>query len=225
MRSSLLYAALIGTCVILAGCRVSSAGSCSGIAPCTGNNATPTSTSNFAQNTSYPNNGYATPAVMPQQQIVVQKEPQPIVISATGYAAPMVSKKLSKPQIRLLTLRGSKVDAYRNLSERVYGLKLRGSSSLRSMMTAHDELQTFVDAYLMGAKVVSQRELEDGSFETIVEMALQANFQQCVQSPGSISTNPACQMGYSNINNGVSQYQSQTSPQVRSTTTNFYSVE
>jgi hypothetical protein len=225
MRSSLLYAALIGTCVILAGCRVSSAGSCSGIAPCTGaNSATPTQTNNYAQNNGS-NNGYATTRVNPQQQIVVQQAPQPIVISATGYAAPMVSKKLSRPQIRLLTLRGSKVDAYRNLSERVYGLKLRGSSSLRSMMTAHDELQTFVDAYLMGAKVVSQRELEDGSFETIVEMALQENFQQCVQNPGTISNNPACQMGYSNINSGVSQYQSQTSPQVRSTTTNFYSVE
>lgn len=221
MRSSLLYAALIGTCVILAGCRVSSAGSCSGIAPCNGSNTTPTATNSFAQN------NYVTPTRVANapQQLVVQQAPQPIVISATGYAAPMVSKKLSRPQIRLLTLRGSKVDAYRNLSERVYGLKLRGSSSLRSMMTAHDELQTFVDAYLMGAKVVSQRELEDGSFETIVEMALQENFQQCVQNPGTISSNPACQMGYSNLNNGVSQYQSQTSPQVRSTTTNFYSVE
>lgn len=221
MRSSLLYAALIGTCVILAGCRVSSAGSCSGIAPCNASNPTPT-TNSFAQPT-YTNSGFA--AAPAPQQLVVQQAPQPIVISATGYAAPMVSKKLSRPQIRLLTLRGSKVDAYRNLSERVYGLKLRGSSSLRSMMTAHDELQTFVDAYLMGAKVVSQRELEDGSFETIVEMALQENFQQCVQNPATISNNPACQMGYSNLNNGISQYQSQTSPQVRSTTTNFYSVE
>ena len=221
MRSSLLYAALIGTCVILAGCRVSSAGSCSGIAPCSASNTTPTATNSYSQS-NFSNTGYVAAA---QQQLVVQQAPQPIVISATGYAAPMISKKLSRPQIRLLTLRGSKVDAYRNLSERVYGLKLRGSSSLRSMMTAHDELQTFVDAYLMGAKVVSQRELEDGSFETIVEMALQENFQQCVQSPGSISSNPACQMGYSNINNGISQYQSQTSPQVRSTTTNFYSVE
>ena len=220
MRSSLLYAALIVTCVILAGCRVSSAGSCSGIAPCNASNPTPT-TNSFTQPT------YATKglAAAPAQQLVVQQAPQPIVISATGYAAPMVSKKLSRPQIRLLTLRGSKLDAYRNLSERVYGLKLRGSSSLRSMMTAHDELQTFVDAYLMGAKVVSQRELEDGSFETIVEMALQENFQQCVQNPATISNNPACQMGYSNLNNGISQYQSQTSPQVRSTTTNFYSVE
>ncbi len=223
MRSSLLYAALIGTCIILAGCRVSSAGSCSGIAPCSASNSTPTTATNtIAQNSNYSNNGYAVAA---PQQIVVQQAPQPIVISATGYAAPMVSKKLSRPQIRLLTLRGSKVDAYRNLSERVYGLKLRGSSSLRNMMAAHDELQTFVDAYLMGAKVVSQRELEDGSFETIVEMALQENFQQCVQNPGTISNNPACQMGYSNISNGTSQYQSQTSPQVRSTTTNFYSVE
>jgi len=222
MRSSLLYAALIGTCIILAGCRVSSAGSCSGIAPCNASNPSPAATNSFAQPT-YSNSGFASAQV--PQQIVVQQAPQPIVISATGYAAPMVSKKLSRPQIRLLTLRGSKVDAYRNLSERVYGLKLRGSSSLRSMMTAHDELQTFVDAYLMGAKVVSQRELEDGSFETIVEMALQENFQQCVQNPATISSNPACQMGYSNLNNGISQYQSQTSPQVRSTTTNFYSVE
>lgn len=222
MRSSLLYAALIGTCIILAGCRVSSAGSCSGIAPCDSASATSTTPTNFAQ-PSYGTNNYTAPAM--QQQRVVQQAPQPIVVSATGYAAPMVSKKLSRPQIRLLTLRGSKVDAYRNLSERVYGLKLRGSTSLRNMMAAHDELQTFVDAYLMGAKVVSQRELEDGSFETIVEMALQGNFQQCVQDPASIATNPACQMGYSNINNGVSQYQSKTSPQVRSTTTNFYSVE
>ncbi|TBR37702.1 hypothetical protein CBF23_013930 [Marinomonas agarivorans] len=213
MKSSLLYTALIGGALMLAGCQTSGMNGgafgrqCSGIAPCA-SNPTAQGPAGFG----------AQPA---QGQYIARKQPQPIVVSATGYAAPMMSKKISKAQARLLTLRGSKIDAYRNLSERVYGLKLSGSSSLRSMMTAHDELQTFVDAYLMGAKVVSQRELEDGSFETIVEMALQESFQQCVQSPTTISSNPACQMAYNNINRNQTQQPAPAKP----TTTNFYSVE
>ncbi len=171
--------------------------------------------------------GNLSPAQQAQYFANSQAKLQPIVVSATGYAAPLENNKVSKAQARLLTLRGSKIDAYRNLSERVYGLKLRGSSSLRSMMTAHDELQTFVDAYLMGAKVVSQRELEDGSFETIVEMALQENFQQCVLNPQSIATNPACQMAYNNMDNSMSMGNNQTAPLTRAqpTTTNFYSIK
>lgn len=212
MKTSLLYTALVGGALMLAGCQTSGGAfgsQCSGIAPCSNNSV--------AQG--FNNNNFgAQPA---QGQYIARKPPQPIVVSATGYAAPMMNKKISKAQARLLTLRGSKIDAYRNLSERVYGLKLRGSSSLRSMMTAHDELQTFVDAYLMGAKVVSQRELEDGSFETIVEMALQESFQQCVQNPSTMSSNPACQMAYNNMNRNQTQKPIQAKP----TTTNFYSVE
>lgn len=213
MKTSLLYTVLVGGALVLAGCQTSGMGGsgafgrqCSGIAPC--NNNTTAQVNSFG--------GQQAPG-----QYIARRQSQPIVVSATGYAAPMLSKKISKAQARLLTLRGSKIDAYRNLSERVYGLKLSGSSSLRSMMTAHDELQTFVDAYLMGAKVVSQRELEDGSFETIVEMALQESFQQCVQSPTTISSNPACQMAYNNINRNQTQKPAQAKP----TTTNFYSVE
>lgn len=194
----------------MAGTNFATSNQCSGIAPCTGNNA------NAAPGTTMASQTIAQPG-----QYIARPQAQPIVVSATGYAAPLLNNKISKAQARLLTLRGSKIDAYRNLSERVYGLKLRGSSSLRSMMTAHDELQTFVDAYLMGAKVVSQRELEDGSFETIVEMALQESFQQCVQDPASISNNPACQIAYNNM----SRNQTQAPIQAKPTTTNFYSVE
>lgn len=212
MKASLLFALLASSLVILSGCQTSGYGSdCTGdgIAPCT------TSSRMGSSGTSYVS--ASAPVQQPGQAPVAA---QPIVVSATGYAAPMMNKNISKAQARLLTLRGSKIDAYRNLSERVYGLKLRGSSSLRSMMTAHDELQTYVDAYLMGAKVVSQRELEDGTFETIVEMALQESFQQCVQDPSSISSNPACQMAYNNMNRTTQQ-----TPTVKPVTTNFYNVE
>ena len=141
----------------------------------------------------------------------------PIIINATGYAAPISNKKFSAAQARLLSLRGSKLDAYRNLTERVYGLKVNGSSNLSNMMTQNDELRTFVDAYLVGAKVVSQRELEDGSFETIVEMALQENFRQCVSSPENLKANPACQIRPT--------YRTVNSEAMNDKTTNFYAVE
>jgi hypothetical protein len=140
---------------------------------------------------------------------------EPIIVTATGYAAMMSNKRLTKSQARIMTMRSSMLDAYRNLSERVYGLKIDGSSSLSNMVMQNDELRTYVDAYLVGAKVVSQREHEDGTFETIVEMALQENFRQCLDSH-NIQSDPNCkiQPGYRAVN------VQNTTP-----TTNFYSIE
>lgn len=183
---------------------------CTTIAPCNGNTTTglneSTPTPVFTQNTGSANTA---------NTIAVIKQ-EPIVVTATGYAALATNKRLSKSQARILTLRSSMLDAYRNLSERVYGLKIDGSSSLRNMVIENDELRTYVDAYLVGAKVISQREHEDGTFETVVEMALQENFRQCVTSSAGVSADPNCQItpGYRAIN-----------VESAAPTTNFYSIE
>lgn len=155
-------------------------------------------------------------------RVVDRNLPPPIIINATGYSAPLSGKSShSKAQARLMSLRGSKLDAYRNLLERVYGLKIDGSSSLSNMATQHDELRAYINAYLVGAKVISQRELEDGTFETVVEMALQENFRQCVSSPESIASNPNCQASSSYVRPSYnSNAQKKTAP-----TTKFYSVQ
>lgn len=175
---------------------------CTTVAPCNGNN--------FNTGPSYTQNG----VVNTNNTISVIKQ-EPIIITATGYAAMMTNKRLTKSQARIMSLRSSMLDAYRNLSERVYGLKIDGSSSLSNMVMQNDELRTYVDAYLVGAKVVSQREHEDGTFETIVEMALQENFRECVNS-ANIRTNPNCsvQPGYRSVD-----------VQNSTPTTNFYSIE
>ncbi|MFT2112126.1 LPP20 family lipoprotein [Marinomonas sp. 2405UD68-3] len=193
--------------VLLTACNaLQNANNCTNIAPCNNN----TVSNSLLDNNSSSNNG------SPFEIIdVIPREP--IIINATGYSAPISNKKFSKSQAKLLSLRGSKLDAYRNLSERVYGLKINGSSTLSNMMTQNDELRTYVDAYLVGAKVVSQRELDDGSFETVVEMALQENFRQCAGTPESIKSNPACQIRPS--------YRSADTSKAQSQTNNFYSVE
>jgi hypothetical protein len=210
-RTLRIFLIAIGA-IILAGCQnlnqpgTAGTGSpCTTVAPCNGNTVGNSSPYGYAQNGAL--NANNTIAVIKQE---------PIVVTATGYAAMMTSKRLSKSQARIMTLRSSMLDAYRNLSERVYGLKIDGSSSLSNMVMQNDELRTYVDAYLVGAKVVSQREHEDGTFETVVEMALQENFRQCISSPNGIQSNPSCsvQPGYRAINVENS-----------TPTTNFYSIE
>lgn len=195
--------------ITLAGCQNLSQQSASGttcttVAPCNGN------TVGNGSSYSNPQNG----ALNANNTIAVIKQ-EPIIVTATGYAAMMTNKRLTKSQARIMTLRSSMLDAYRNLSERVYGLKIDGSSSLSNMVMQNDELRTYVDAYLVGAKVVSQREHEDGTFETVVEMALQENFRQCLSS-SNVQTDPNCkiQPGYRAIN-----------VENATPTTNFYSIE
>ncbi|MCB5162255.1 LPP20 family lipoprotein [Marinomonas algarum] len=176
---------------------------CTSVAPCNGNVVGGNTATNYAQPTTAKVNTVA----------VIKQEP--IIVTATGYAALITSKRLSQSQARIMTLRSSMLDAYRNLSERVYGLKIDGSSSLSNMVLQNDELRTYVDAYLIGAKVVSQREHEDGTFETVVEMALQENFRQCLNS-SSLQNDPNCQVSpaYRTVN-----------AQSSTPTTNFYSIE
>ncbi|MCW4628601.1 MULTISPECIES: LPP20 family lipoprotein [Marinomonas] len=194
--------------VTLAGCQSlnqqSATGQpCTTVAPCNGNVVGSPSTP-YTQNS----------ALNTNNTVVIVKQ-EPIIVTATGYAATMTSKRLTQSQARIMTMRSSMLDAYRNLSERVYGLKIDGSSSLSNMVMQNDELRTYVDAYLVGAKVVSQREHEDGTFETVVEMALQENFRQCVTS-NNVQADPNCkvQPGYRAIN-----------VQNATPTTNFYSIE
>jgi len=202
--------------ITLAGCQnlntQGSGAACTSVAPCNGNTLGTGYDTNTAANTpTYTNNQNG--AVNANNTIAVIKR-EPVIVTATGYAALTTNKRLSKSQARIMTLRSSMLDAYRNLSERVYGLKIDGSSTLSNMVIQNDELRTYVDAYLVGAKVVSQREHEDGTFETVVEMALQENFRQCVNS--GVSSDPSCQVtpGYRSIN-------VESSPP----TTNFYSID
>ncbi|RBO80009.1 LPP20 family lipoprotein [Marinomonas aquiplantarum] len=199
--------------ILLAGCQslnqtsAAGTGTCTSVAPCNGNQVGG-GTLNYGQTGTVG-------AVNANNTIAVIKQ-EPIIVTATGYAALTTNKRLTKSQARIMTLRSSMLDAYRNLSERVYGLKIDGSSSLSNMVIQNDELRTYVDAYLVGAKVVSQREHEDGTFETVVEMALQENFRQCVTSTQGVANDPNCQVqpGYRAVN-----VQSSTP------TTNFYSIE
>lgn len=96
-------------------------------------------------------------------------------VGATGYGAPP-KNYYPEGQRRLMTIRASKIDAYRALAEVVGGLHVWGSTTISAMVVERDRYRVFVDTYVRGARVVSVAGDEDGTYQTSVEMEVDQRF-------------------------------------------------
>lgn len=103
----------------------------------------------------------------------------PIIIRVTGYGL-YDSKAKNSASKRLLAIRASRLDAYRNLAERVYGYSVTGSSSVKDFRLSSDQFATTVDSVVRGARVVSISDNPETGIETVVELELPAGFQSCL---------------------------------------------
>ena len=115
-------------------------------------------------------------------------------LTASGYGTAEKSDKYSRSQIKLMAMRSSKLDAYRSLSEQVYGVRLTGITTVQNMIVTHDSYKSFVDAYLRGAKVLRTVAINkdmyagDDTFETVVEIELTPRFYECMNgSPETVN--------------------------------------
>ncbi len=112
--------------------------------------------------------------------------PPPIIVRVTGYAAYQVpGKSKDKSEMtadpkRLLAIRASKLDAYRNLAERVYGIALQGRSSVKDFELQEDHFAAAIDTVIRGARVVSISENKSTGIETVLELLLPGHFQDCL---------------------------------------------
>lgn len=76
-------------------------------------------------------------------------------IRSTGYAVISVQPSDVDAQQRLLAIRASKLDAYRGLTEQVYGQYLDATTTVADMAVLSDTFRTQVEGVIYGAKVVS----------------------------------------------------------------------
>lgn len=118
---------------------------------------------------------------------------EPMVLQVTGYGAiNPTTRGVTEVQRRLLAMRASKLDAYRTLAERVYGTQIVGSSTVENLVVQNDQYRAFVDARILGARVVYQDVLADGSYETMVEMIIDQGFRNCLATAGQGRSNTSC---------------------------------
>ena len=117
----------------------------------------------------------------------------PMVLRVVGYGAINTTQTgLSDSQKRLLAIRASKMDAYRALAERVYGMAVEGTTTVRDMVVQNDKFQSYVETYMHGARVVSADVMSDGTVETVLEMVVDNGFRTCLQTSNNQRFNVDC---------------------------------
>ncbi len=100
---------------------------------------------------------------------------QPLVekretLVATGYAVISVQNHRNPAQQRLMAIRASKLDAYRALTEQVYGQQLDASTTVADMTVMSDTFRTKVEGVIYGAVLVSITPVGDDTYETTLSL-------------------------------------------------------
>ena len=91
-------------------------------------------------------------------------------ITATGYAVVAVQNHKNPAQQRLMAIRASKLDAYRNLTEQVYGQQLDASSTVADMVVTNDTFRAKVEGVIYGARLVSITPVGEDTYETTLTL-------------------------------------------------------
>ena len=91
-------------------------------------------------------------------------------ITATGYAVVAVQNHKNPAQQRLMAIRASKLDAYRNLTEQVYGQQLDASTTVADMTVMSDTFRARVEGVIYGAVLVSITPVGDDTYETTLSL-------------------------------------------------------
>lgn len=91
-------------------------------------------------------------------------------LTATGYAVVSVQNHRNPAQQRLMAIRASKLDAYRALTEQVYGQQIDASSTVADMTVTSDSYRAKVEGVIYGATLVSITPVGEDTYETTLSL-------------------------------------------------------
>ncbi|MCF7970850.1 MAG: LPP20 family lipoprotein [Methylococcaceae bacterium] len=108
------------------------------------------------------------------------------ILTAIGYGTSNMFSEYSPAQRRLMSMRASKMDAYRNLAEQIYGVSINGHTTVSAMVVKNDNYRVYLDAFLKGARVISITAVDADTYETVVEVTLTPKFFTCLSGTAAI---------------------------------------
>jgi len=83
------------------------------------------------------------------------------LITATGYAPISLQKSSNKTQRMLMAINASKLAAYAELAEQVYGQKINGSTTMSDLIIKNQTLKSSVQGLIRGAEVIKSYPVGD----------------------------------------------------------------
>lgn len=92
------------------------------------------------------------------------------VLSAVGYA-PINAQNGNDKTIKVINaIKASKLDAYRELAEQVYGQRIDGNHSVSNLVLTDNHLKASVEGVIRGAEIVKSYPVGDDTYATEVTL-------------------------------------------------------
>ncbi len=93
------------------------------------------------------------------------------VMKAVGHGV-LPGDAANQAQAKLMARQAAVADAYRNLASVTKGVRVTGQTSVKNFITESDDVRLKVEGFIRGAEVISEKQLEDASFEVILQAPL-----------------------------------------------------
>lgn len=150
---------------------------------------------------------------------------EPTLIRASGYGVAVADSDLTPMQIKLMAMRAAKVDAYRNLAERIYGTKVSGGSNLANLAAKDDRVKAYVNSIVKGARLVANYELGGGGYEAVLEVVMQPVLKRCITQKGVVADSYCTDILNSSDSSHNSSYPSDETPKAPGRQSDRYQVK
>ncbi|KDM93023.1 LPP20 family lipoprotein [Photobacterium galatheae] len=112
------------------------------------------------------------------------------LITAVGYASISEQRGQTIEEKRIRAMRASKLDAYRELTEQVYGMRISARAGLTDQQLGSEETDGAVDGVIRGAEVVRSYPVGDSY---VTEMQLDLGKMERMKQQGEVYHVPANQ--------------------------------
>lgn len=103
---------------------------------------------------------------------VIKPEKYPI-LRAVGYASIDAQPSNTQQGKMLMALKASKLEAYRELAEQVYGQQIDGGQTLANLALQNDQLSASVEGVIRGARVVKSYAVGEDTYVTELQLDME----------------------------------------------------